>query len=142
MLALEVRVRHAPSSSAGIWQAVQGALRRQLGLQTFHRGCCRSTGVGEKLRPAAGLEGFPALSPGLGTPVLEPHLEGRREEKKLFWDTQISFLCIHFSVHYSTNTEGALIRKLRTHVERTGAGFWHTSLRTAWATCTLIIRVL
>lgn len=82
MLALEVRVRHAPSSSAGIWQAVQGALRRQLGLQTFHRGCCRSTGVGEKLRPAAGLEGFPALSPGLGTPVLEPHLEGRREEKK------------------------------------------------------------
>lgn len=77
-LTLAARVRGALPNPAGTGQAGHVYSKRQLGLQTFRFGSLNGR-VEEKLRPGRGLKGFPTLSPGLGPPVLEPHLEEGRE---------------------------------------------------------------
>lgn len=78
ILTLGARVRDAPSNPVWIGQAVHIHLKRQLGLQTF-RFSSRSRVVEDNLRPSQRLEGFPTLTPGLGTSVLEPYLEEGRK---------------------------------------------------------------
>jgi hypothetical protein len=79
-VALGAGIRDAGASRAGVGQAVHSSLRRQLGLQTLglHP---RSCTVEERLWAPRVLEGLATLTPGLGAPVLEPHLKGEQTPK-------------------------------------------------------------